>query len=255
MPPLTKSSVILTYLIFLLILVACVPAATTPAPAETAEPATPSDELATSATEDNMAEDPTSSPESSGSAGPIPDEEATGLMYDLLRGSTDEVFAAHDRIQRAGDRRFIAPLIELLRSAQLGLVPSTVAVVHFQTLEQISGQSFGSDWPAWITWYGASDLTPPPGFTGWKGELLSAIDPGFGEFLQDEFPSRIRVEEIQWGGVLVDGIPALDNPKMIAADKADFLEPWEPVFGIAINGDARAYPLRILDWHEMANDV
>jgi hypothetical protein len=63
------------------------------------------------------------------------------------------------------------------------------------------------------------------------------------------------VEEIQWGGVVVDGIPALDNPTMIPATEGDYLEPGEPVFGIELNGDARAYPLRIMDWHEMANDV
>jgi hypothetical protein len=54
---------------------------------------------------------------------------------------------------------------------------------------------------------------------------------------------------------MVDGIPALNNPAMIPASQADYLEPGEPVFGIALNGDARAYPLRIMDWHEMANDV
>jgi hypothetical protein len=58
-----------------------------------------------------------------------------------------------------------------------------------------------------------------------------------------------------WGGVVVDGIPALDNPVMIPADEAHYLFPEEPIFGISIHGDARAYPLRILDWHEMANDV
>jgi hypothetical protein len=57
------------------------------------------------------------------------------------------------------------------------------------------------------------------------------------------------------GGVLVDGIPALSNSEMISASQATYLEGGEPVFGIAINGDARAYPLRIMDWHEMANDV
>jgi hypothetical protein len=85
--------------------------------------------------------------------------------------------------------------------------------------------------------------------------LLSRIDPQFAGFLQDDHPLRIRVEEIQWGGVLVDGIPALSNPNMIPADQADYLDPSEPVFGIALNSDARAYPLRIMDWHEMANDV
>ncbi len=42
---------------------------------------------------------------------------------------------------------------------------------------------------------------------------------------------------------------------MLTADKADYLQPGDAVFGIALNDEARAYPLRILDWHEMANDV
>ena len=119
----------------------------------------------------------------------------------------------------------------------------------------LSGQEFGDDWGAWVEWYGATDLEPPPGFTEWKGLVLSRIDPRFGDFLQDKYASRIRSEEILWGGVVVDGIPALDNPKMITPQEADYLDPWDVVFGIAINDDARAYPLRILDWHEMANDV
>src|SRR5262249_16913321 len=52
-----------------------------------------------------------------------------------------------------------------------------------------------------------------------------------------------------------DGIPALDNPRMIAADAAAYLNSDDPVFGIEINGDARAYPLRIANWHEMVNDI
>ena len=45
------------------------------------------------------------------------------------------------------------------------------------------------------------------------------------------------------------------NPELIAPDEALYLTPDELVFGVAINGDMRAYPLRILDWHEMFNDV
>jgi hypothetical protein len=122
-------------------------------------------------------------------------------------------------------------------------------------LETLSGQSFGENWFAWIEWYGTTSYTPPSGFTSWKGRILGVLDPGFADFLQDEFPSTIRVEEILWGGVLVDGIPALSNATMIPADESTYMEPDEPVFGISINGDHRAYPLRILDWHEMANDV
>ena len=42
---------------------------------------------------------------------------------------------------------------------------------------------------------------------------------------------------------------------MLTAEEADYLDADNVVFGIALNGEARAYPRRILDWHEMANDV
>jgi hypothetical protein len=185
----------------------------------------------------------------------IDDAEATELMYSLTDGNDAEAEDALAQILAANDPRFISVLIELIRARQIGLIRTLDATQIIESLEMLSGQDFSGDWNAWITWYGGTDLIPPPGFTSWKGRLLAGIDTYFGLFLQDKHPSTIRVEEIQWGGVVKDGIPALDDPKMLSAAEADYLEPWEPVFGIAINGDARAYPLRILDWHEMANDV
>ena len=177
------------------------------------------------------------------------------LMNTLSDGGSEEKRAALEQILITRDERYIPVLIELMRAAQIGLVRGVDYNFMITTLESLSGQALGDDWPAWVTWYGSTNLEPPPGFTGWKGALLARIDPGFGEFLRDDHPSRIRVEEIQWGGVLVDGIPALDNPRTIPGEQADYLIAEEPVFGIALNGEARAYPLRILDWHEMANDV
>jgi hypothetical protein len=68
-------------------------------------------------------------------------------------------------------------------------------------------------------------------------------------------PHEIRPEEIVWGGVAVDGIPALDNPTMSAVTEASYLNPDDRVFGVEIGSDARAYPLRIVNWREMVNDV
>lgn len=158
-------------------------------------------------------------------------------------------------VLKARDDSFIPVLIEMLRAAQIGVPLGIDYSTIVRTLEKLSGQPLGDNWPAWVEWYGTTNIEPPPGFTGWKGRLLSFIDPRFADFLYDGSPSRIRVEEIVWGGVRVDAIPALDNPKMITAAEADYLLAEEPVFGVALNGDARAYPLRILDWHEMANDV
>ncbi|MGB0388806.1 MAG: DUF3179 domain-containing protein [Ardenticatenaceae bacterium] len=186
---------------------------------------------------------------------PLPDEEVSRLMSALLEGDRDELLAARDAILAARDTRFIAVFLELFRASEMGVVRAVDYRVHADTLNKLSGQSFGLDWAAWVEWYGGTDLMPPPGFTGWKGQLLARIYPQFADFLYDGAPSKIRTEEIQWGGVVVDGIPALMEATMIPGAQGAYLEADEAVFGISINGDSRAYPLRILDWHEMANDV
>jgi hypothetical protein len=61
---------------------------------------------------------------------------------------------------------------------------------------------------------------------------------------------------IRSGGVPPDGIPAIDFPRFeSAAQAADWLEPQSPVLAVVIDGAARAYPLAILIWHEVVNDV
>ena len=198
---------------------------------------------------------PLASVEPANPQGRFSELQSKSIMDALISDDPRVVSEALIQLEQNPDPRFISVLIELMRAAQLGIIKGATYTEIVTALETLSGKSFGPDWPAWIEWYGGSDLEPPPGFTGWKGELLGRIDPGFAQFLREDLPSRIRVEEIQWGGVRVDGIPALDNPEMVPAEDADYLLPEEPVFGISIEGDSRAYPLRILDWHEMANDV
>ena len=65
----------------------------------------------------------------------------------------------------------------------------------------------------------------------------------------------IPVEDIKGGGPPRDGIPALFQPEYITAKDANrLLDPEERVLGLKVNGVARAYPLRILSWHELVND-
>ena len=66
--------------------------------------------------------------------------------------------------------------------------------------------------------------------------------------------STIRLDEIDWGGVRVNGIPPLRFPKTIPASEATWLRDRHIIFGLEVNGEARAYPKRILAWHEMALD-
>ena len=65
----------------------------------------------------------------------------------------------------------------------------------------------------------------------------------------------IPVEGIRGGGPPRDGIPALFDPAYITAKEADrLLKPGERVLGLVINGVSRAYPIRIMSWHELVND-
>ena len=66
--------------------------------------------------------------------------------------------------------------------------------------------------------------------------------------------SLIPSEEIHFGGPPRDGIPALNNPKFVPASEARFLQSQDRVLALHRNGIAKAYPLRILNWHEIVND-
>ena len=64
----------------------------------------------------------------------------------------------------------------------------------------------------------------------------------------------VPMEEILAGGPPKDGIPALLEPKFVNAEKADYLSPEDQVIGVVLNGQPKAYPIKILNWHEVVND-
>jgi hypothetical protein len=123
-------------------------------------------------------------------------------------------------------------------------------------LEKLTGARPGTDWGAWMRWQEAHpEVGVVAGFARLQARIYDLIDPNFQVFLSGNAKHEIRLEEIAWGGVIKDGIPALTNPRLITASAATYLRPTDLVFGIAISGDVRAYPLRIMDWHEMFNDT
>jgi len=63
------------------------------------------------------------------------------------------------------------------------------------------------------------------------------------------------LDEIISGGPGRDGIPAIDTPAFIPVTEEMSLDPEEPVISLSLNGEARAWPLRYLIWHEIANDT
>lgn len=173
------------------------------------------------------------------------------LVLDV--SSLEEGQAILNEIADTGDTRFVAGLIDVIRYQR----PLSGEINKILIDLTGTGEEF-RDWHDWVEWAGKHpEIETFDNYAEWKSSLFTLIDPNFTRFVYPNVnvDPDSRLEEIVWGGVRVDGIPALDNPTMIDPAEADYLVSEERVFGVSINGDTRAYPARFLDWHEMFNDV
>ncbi|MBT8152482.1 DUF3179 domain-containing protein [Epibacterium ulvae] len=110
----------------------------------------------------------------------------------------------------------------------------------------------------------AWDIPEPPGYLKAKRGIFTSVVPGWDKiFVKGEIDWR----HVSWGGVLIDNrpfdttdeacncIPAADNPEVETAAEATWLEDSDVVFGVEVNGEARAYPRQIMEVREMVNDT
>jgi len=179
----------------------------------------------------------------------VPASDAEVLMRSVFTQNSSLRGTALRRIEERGNTDMVAGLIRFLRYSY-----DTAAVAD--TLKKLTGADPGPKWEDWMIWQEAHpEIRPFEGHDGFIADRMAKIDENFRLFLQRGIKHEIRLEEITWGGVVKDGIPALTNPKLVDPEEAKYLMPDELVFGVSINGDTRAYPLRFLDWHEMFNDV
>jgi len=125
---------------------------------------------------------------------------------------------------------------------------------YLKLMEEKTGKDFGYNIDAWYEWVWNQDSIDNEQYADFKSLLYSLIDPKFAAYFNSNYTSKIRLDEVRWGGVVQDGIPPLRSPNMISAPEAKYLEDSNIVFGLEVNGDARAYPKRILAWHEMFVD-
>ena len=143
-------------------------------------------------------------------------------------------------------------ILDFMRVLRPG-VPQRGRLIDF--LEDRTGQSFGTDLNQWRRWMWSLPYEPHPEYGQFKASLLGqVVDVRMMEFFPAGARTTIRLDEVDWGGVPVNGIPPLEHPAHIPADEADYLDDGDVIFGISVNGEARAYPKRILAWHEMALD-
>jgi len=196
----------------------------------------------------------------------------TSTAAPLLESPTDLLNAFLELVRRdgdsgvqamadSGDPSYIPVLVDYLRFS--GLLGEDNRNTIIRALFDLSGAApdelTGSAqfWDWWVRWVGKhSEVQGREGYAGFKGLLFSQmVDPRQSDFIHGGVDHRIRLEEIVWGGVPRDGIPDLTNPRVISPQEAGYLFDDDRVFGVSFNGEHRAYPLRILNAHEMANDV
>lgn len=67
--------------------------------------------------------------------------------------------------------------------------------------------------------------------------------------------ATIPIHEIHQGGPPRDGIPSIDEPKFEKAAEADWMRDGDLIVAVGVGDNHRAYPLRILVWHEIVNDT
>ena len=238
------------------------PPTATPGPAELATPAptstTPADAEATPTPTEVPGYPQPTQPLSADHLTHLPDD-PTELMFATF---DQPMLQVGQKMAYSHNEAFIPVLLEFMRFQQNEEAQLTLASFMVRIRDRIPEGEFaivppGQDnWGWWVEWLASNpDVNAPDGYDGWKGQLFGIIDEPMGEFMYPGVPATIRLEEVVWGGVRRDGIPDLRFPPHIAPEDATYLETGDRVFGVSINGEHRAYPLRVLNPHEMANDI
>lgn len=184
----------------------------------------------------------------------LPPEELSGAAFDFLeRRSVEGLVSLIRSMGATGDPRWGPYLLDLRLLAgeeAFGELQAAFGAVSGLPPPERRGELFVH----YGTWVYDAAIDPGDEYVPWKAELYSLIDDEFGELIR-HIGDPVLAGRLQWGGVTVGGIPELDHPRTISVAEADYMTPDELTFGAVINGEARAYPHRILDFHELANDT
>lgn len=181
-------------------------------------------------------------------------QQAVDEALQTLTSSNDsvDILRALAVLEVNWDDQYIAPLLDLLSVPRNNFTPYQI----IQLLTDKTGQNFQASTNDWFFWLWNQPEQIASNYGDFKAGFYKQIDSRFEKYFAGrQSSSRIRLDEIRWGGVLQDGIPPLRHREMISAKEATYLQDDNIVFGIAHNGDFRAYPKRILAWHEMFIDT
>ncbi|MGH1491105.1 MAG: DUF3179 domain-containing (seleno)protein [Acidimicrobiales bacterium] len=197
--------------------------------------------------------------------GPWSEETVTNIneMLSALMAQVDP-FTQINQLGDTGDPRVAWVFADLLRFVNVG--ESHEAMVGAaQRLLPGSELNLLNPWGSTVDQMIAWDVpVPEQQYLDFKRELYGQIEPRWGEMFVDG--TDIDWRHVSWGGVGIDDrefgstdgcrcIPALDTPSVTPADEGDWYPDEALVFGVEINGEARAYPKNIMEVHEMVNDT
>ena len=200
--------------------------------------------------------------------GPVSEdtEDAVSLLVAGIFDQADWGTAERDaleRVTRTADPRLVWVLIDMMRftwsaapNDALAQAGATLLGIEFDTV--FRGDALTDHLIAW-------DVPAYPGYSLHKRALFANFLPAIAPLITPR--DKMEWHLVGWGGVGIDArafgrsdepcacIPAIDNPQVSAATEADWLQDDDTVFGIVVNGEARAYPRRIMEVREMVNDT
>lgn len=199
--------------------------------------------------------------------GPLSKDLQAAVETAFIDGLTQESWGrdqmlALDEIANSKDPRLAWIISDLMRFSSGQALDLELSNVAFKLLgkKPVSVNKWGVITDHLISW----DIPAPSDYLKAKRAIFTTIVPGWDKiFVEGDIDWR----HVSWGGVLIDNreydktdencncIPAADNPEVSSAKDATWLKDSDIVFGIEINGEARAYPRRIMEVREMVNDT
>lgn len=169
---------------------------------------------------------------------------------------------AIETIAASGDPRLAWLISDLMRFVWQRDIEKQLANAAAQLLgkQWIEGDPWTQITDHLIAW----DIPEPPEYLKTKRAIYTTLVHGWDRlFVEGDIDWRL----VTWGGVPIDArpfnqtdlpcscIPAVDNPTVTSAEDASWLRDNDVIFGIVLNGEARAYPLQIMEVREMVNDT
>lgn len=160
--------------------------------------------------------------------------------------------AAIEEMAQSGDRRFVAPLVDMAQ-IDVGWGPQVDLA-----LRRLTGDRADSP-RSWRGWLGGHLPAPTTrGYAEWKARLLALTQepdtkPTYRDLITERLGAALPL--LHWTQAQPNASKPLTTPRAVAGRTATWLDPDEVVYGLAVGGTARAYPRRIVAWHGAVNDV